>query len=151
MYSSHGVEGSLLIDTGAFIALLDVDDDLHEEAAAFYNSLPPTTRRSTTQAIVGECYTFFRYHVGVSAAVRWLDYLDAARAAGHLRIVYSDEDDGRSAEKLLRRFADQALSYIDSLTLVAAERYGAKAIFGFDHHLGLMGKPLLPGARTRRR
>lgn len=145
------MESSLFIDTGAFIALLNADDDLHEEATAFYRSVKPATRRTTTQAVVGECYTFFRYHVGCAAAAQWLDYLDGARGLGHLHVFYSDEDDGRRAEDILRRFSDQALSYIDSLTLAAAQRYNVRAIFGFDHHLALTGLPLLPGTRTRRR
>jgi uncharacterized protein len=143
------LKSSLLIDTGAFIALLDPNDDLHAEAKAFYQALPPTAHYLTTQAVVGECYTFFRYRQGASAAARWLDYLDSARASHHLRLLYSDEVDGLQAEHILRRFRDQSLSYTDALTLALAERHKPQAIFGFDHHLALTGLPLLPGRRAK--
>jgi predicted nucleic acid-binding protein len=137
------------MDTGAFVALLNQDDALHEEAKKFYQTLPATVRRATTQAVVSECYTLFRYRFGTSTAYRWLDYLEKARSANHIRLLYNDERDGQRAEEFLRRFDDQALSYTDALTLAAAERYKARAIFGFDHHLALTGFPLLPGRRVR--
>jgi predicted nucleic acid-binding protein len=145
------VPGSLLMDTGAFIALLDADDALHGEATKLEKSLTPAIQRTTTQAIIGECYTFFRYRVGVASAFRWLDYLDAARGTGHLRVLYADDGDGREAERILRRYRDQNLSYTDALTLAIARRGEVRAIFGFDHHLALMGVPLLPGTRRRSR
>jgi hypothetical protein len=148
--SKARVKGSLFIDTGAFIALLDPNDDLHLEAKTFFQTLPPAVYHLTTQAVAGECYTFFRYRHGANAAVRWLDYLDNAQTSHHLRLLYSDNIDGMRAEHILRRFQDQALSYIDALSLAAAERHKAQAIFGFDHHLGLTGLPLLPGRRAKR-
>lgn len=143
--------GSLLIDTGAFIALLNAGDDLHEQATRFEKRLAPSIQRITTQAIAGECYTFLRYRLGAAAAVRWLDYLDDARFTGHLLVHYTDDEDGKEAEKLLRKFRDQDLSYTDALTLAIARRGGLGAIFGFDHQLALTNVPLLPGARRTRR
>ncbi|HEV3155948.1 MAG TPA: PIN domain-containing protein [Candidatus Baltobacteraceae bacterium] len=144
------MEGSLLIDTGAFIALQDSHDDLHEDAKVFYYNLSSAVRRITTQAVVSECYTFFRYRFNSAAAARWLDYLDNARNSNHLRVIYNDELDSRRAEEFLRRFDDQVLSYTDSLTLASAERHKVRAIFSFDHHLALTGLPLLPGRLARR-
>jgi len=141
------MRGSLFIDTGAFVALLNPDDTLHEEAKTFYQTLPATVRRAATQAVVGECYTLLRYRFGASAAYRWLDYLDKARSANQMHLFHTDEHDGRRAEEILRRFSDQKLSYTNALTLSAAERHKARAIFGFDHHLALTGLPLLPGRR----
>lgn len=141
----RGVQRNLLVDTGAFIALLDADDELHGAASDFYRRLPAGVPLATTQAVIAECYTFFRYRAGSRAALRWLDYLDEARSSGHMRVLYSDADDAARAEGFLRRFADQALSYTDALTLAAARRFDMGAIFAFDHHLALTGIPLLPG------
>jgi predicted nucleic acid-binding protein len=145
------VEGSLLIDTGAFIALLDPNDNLHSEAKTFYQTLPGSVRRFITQAVVGECYTFFRYRHGASAALRWLDYLDSAQSTQHLQLMYHDEIDSLRAGQILRGFQDQALSYTDALTLAVAERYKARGIFGFDYHLALTGLPLFPGRRAKQK
>ncbi len=136
---------SLLIDTGAFLALADQRDQLHEPALGFYRRLPDSVRRFTTQAVVSETYTFFRYHQGATAATKWLDFLNNARSSGFLAVLYSDADDDARAEAVLRRFPDQRLSYADALLLAAAEKLGIRSVFGFDHHLGLTGLTVLPG------
>lgn len=136
---------SLLFDTGAFIALADKGDELHSRAVDFFETLPTQTRRFTTQAIVAETYTFLRYNQGGSAALCWLDFLDRAQGTGHLVLLYADQDDDGQARNLIRRFADQTLSYTDALSLVAVQKCGLQGIFGFDHHLALAGVPVLPG------
>lgn len=134
---------SVLIDTGAFIALLSASDALHRDAVSAYHNLSKWNR-VTSNAVVAECYTFFRYQLGADAALHWLDYLDKARAGGHLRIIHADARDALFAEDLLRRFDDQVLSYTDALTLALVERHGVPRIFGFDHHLALTGVDLVP-------
>jgi predicted nucleic acid-binding protein len=79
--------------------------------------------------------------------LRFLEFLDVARAEGSVHVIYNDRSDDREAELLLRRFHDQDVSYVDALMLASAERYDIGAIFGFDHHLALTGIPLLPGPR----
>lgn len=135
-----------MIDSGAFIALLDSDDDLHERAKRFYVGIPQSVAQLTTQAVIAECYTFFRYRVGAHAALRWLQYVDDARERRRLSVVYTGAEDGSHAERLLRRFTDQKISYVDALTLAAAARCHVRAIFGFDYHLSLGGVPLLPSS-----
>jgi|GEM_PF-1310420 len=108
----------LLIDSGAFIALLDADDDLHLEAARFYQEVSS----AVAQGIAAEVYTFLRYHHGRAVAMRWLDFLDRARASGHLALLCADAEDDRRATGLLRRFGDQALSYVDALTQGTLDR-----------------------------
>jgi predicted nucleic acid-binding protein len=136
---------ALLFDSGAFIALADGRDRHHEAATRFLRELPGSVRRITTHAIAGETYTWLRYRRGPDAASGWLDYLDRARAGKTLTIIYGDQNDGDAAGAFLRRFGDQALSYVDALSLVLARRYGAGAFFAFDQHLALTGLPVLPG------
>ena len=138
---------ALLFDSGAFIALIDGRDERHVAATRFLRELPDNVPRVTTHAIAGETYTWLRYRRGAHAASDWLDYLDRARANRTLRIIYEDRQDGSEAEGLLRRFADQELSYVDALSLVVAQRHKLDAVFGFDHELTLTGLPLLPGPR----
>jgi predicted nucleic acid-binding protein len=133
------------VDTGAFVALMEPKDQHHPRAKAFFERLPSGTRNATTQAVVAECYTFLLYRYGRASALRCLQFLNDAKEAGTFRFIYNDERDAREAESLLRRFNDQAISYVDALTLASAGRYNIGAIFGFDHQLALTGIPLLPG------
>jgi len=145
------VANRLLIDTGAFIALFDSRDDLHEAATSFYRSVPGDTLRLTTEFVVGETYTFFRYRLGTKLAMAWLDYLDEARQSQYLRIEYATRAIVLKAESLLRRFSDQAMSYTDAVTLAWAEQNNVQTIFGFDHQLALTGLTVVPGPTKRKR
>lgn len=140
----------IFIDTGAFIAITHADDALHSEAVAFFQALPPHVSRMTTPAVIGETYTFLRYHVGQQAALSWLDVLEKALASGYLKGVDPDAETHRAARLTLRRFADQELSYTDALTLAVLESEKIECVFGFDHHLALTGRTLLPGPYRRR-
>lgn len=135
----------LFVDTGAFIALASSADRLHREAVEFYRSMPPGVSRLTTAAVVGETYTFLRYRAGRVPALRWLDHIEDAIGTHHLRLVYPDEALDRATRKVLRRYADQELSYADALTLVVLEQESIDFVFGFDHHLALTGRVLVPG------
>lgn len=144
------MRNSIFVDTGAFVAILDPRDDLHRDAIGFYRGASDPVRWVTTSAVVVESYAYFLSRLGRYYAEKWLDYLDEGRGSSHLRVIYTDERDGRDAENILRRFRDQDMSYTDALTLAAAARYDIRAIFGFDHHLALTGVTLLPGHRASR-
>lgn len=139
----------LFIDSGAFIALAHEGDDLHREAIEFYKTVPVYVSRVATHAVIGETYTFLRYHAWQGAALAWLDSMEKALVGGHLRVVCPDADVDRAAREVLRRFKDQELSYTDALTLAVLEMERVKFVFGFDHHLGLTGRAVLPGALRR--
>jgi predicted nucleic acid-binding protein len=47
----------LFVDTGAFIALVDERDPLHQASQAFYSSLKKRTTVITTLLVVSETYT----------------------------------------------------------------------------------------------
>ncbi|GAC1392253.1 MAG: hypothetical protein NVS4B11_19790 [Ktedonobacteraceae bacterium] len=48
--------------------------------------------------------------------------------------------------KILERFQDQDLSYVDAFTLALIRtRPDINAIFAFDHHMAFAGLPILPG------
>ncbi len=100
----------------------------------------------TSWGILAEPYTWLRYHVGYPAAERWLYETAALEARGLIEVIYPDPATEPTVRRILARFADQDLSYVDALSLAIAESYRAiDAIFAFDHHLSLTGLPTLPG------
>jgi predicted nucleic acid-binding protein len=51
-----------------------------------------------------------------------------------------------SIRKVIDRFQDQKLSYVDAFTIALMQRRpDIDAIFAFDHHMTLAGLPVLPG------
>ncbi|MQL50976.1 hypothetical protein GFC01_01565 [Desulfofundulus thermobenzoicus] len=70
----------LFIDTGAFIALVDEHDPLHQASQAFYTSLSKRTNVITSLMVVSEAYTWLRYHAGYHLATRFLDIIDRSES-----------------------------------------------------------------------
>lgn len=136
----------VLVDTSAWLALANRNDSHHQAATAFHRGLR-RAQRVTSWGILSETYTWLRYHTGYPAAERWLLETSALDAQGLIEVVYPGPATEPSVRRVLARFADQDLSYVDAFSLVVAEsRRNVDAIFAFDHHLGLSGLPVLPGS-----
>lgn len=137
--------GHLLVDTSAWIALMNREDQLHVRAVQFKETLSSATRFLTTWDVVGETYTWIRYHVGSGPAQRWLAVKDNMVREGELTLVYPNTADTRETENILRRFVDQDLSFADAFTLATVRTHPeVDALFAFDHHLHLAGIPVVP-------
>jgi hypothetical protein len=84
--------------------------------------------------------------MGYQEAERWLDVESHLERQGLLDVVYPDMAAEPAVHSLLRRFADQDLSYVDAFSLFTVQSRGdIDAIFAFDHHLTILGVTVLPG------
>ena len=142
--TSTGVK-SIFVDTGGFIALLHTDDRYHEAAASFYRRLGQAVLKVTTNFVIAETYTFLRYEAGHAEAVAFLDAVEESEKAGYLSVIQVAQDLEAGARLLLREYKDQKLSYTDAVTLAYLKSHPEiEAVFGFDRHLALSGRTLLP-------
>jgi predicted nucleic acid-binding protein len=75
---------------------------------------------------------------------------DSLENQGFLQVVYPDSQMELGVRKVIGRFHDQQLSYVDAFSLALIQsRPDIDAIFAFDHHLALAGIPVLPGPLDR--
>jgi uncharacterized protein len=140
----------VFIDTSAWIDLMNSSERHHAAAVAFHKSLAPMTLRITTWGIVSETFTWIRYHIGYREASRWLSLKDSLEDQGFLQVVYPDSQMEIGVRKVIGRFHDQQLSYVDAFSLALVQsRPDIDVIFAFDHHLTLAGIPVLPGLLDR--
>jgi uncharacterized protein len=140
----------VFIDTSAWIDLMNSNDRHHTAAVNFHKSLTPMTLRITTWGIVSETYTWIRYHIGYREASRWLTLKDSFEDQGFLQVVCPDHQMEIGVRKVISRFQDQQLSYVDAFSLALIQsRPDIDAIFAFDHHMSLAGIPVLPGLLGR--
>ena len=140
----------VFIDTSAWIDLMNSNERHHTAAVNFHKSLTPMTLRITTWGIVSETYTWIRYHIGYREASRWLTLKDSLEDQGFLQVVCPDHQMEIGVRKVISRFQDQQLSYVDSFSLALIQsRPDIDAIFAFDHHMSLAGIPVLPGLLDR--
>lgn len=140
-----GLRG-IFVDTSAWLTLINRNDRYHEAAVQFHRSLAPSVSRLTTWGILAETYTWLRYHEGYRQAERWMHESAALQSRGALDVVYPTAATETEIHRYLSRFADQDLSYVDALSLYVVQARGdIDAIFAFDRHMVLAGKPVLPG------
>jgi predicted nucleic acid-binding protein len=117
----------------------------YQDAVRFHRSLDPGVLRMTTWGIVSETYTWLRYHAGFYPAERWLNEEAALESQGSLEVTYPTPAMTAGTRRILARFSDQDLSYVDAFSLYVVQVREIDAIFAFDHHLALVGVPVLPG------
>jgi len=140
----------VFIDTSAWIDLMNSNERHHTAAVNFHKSLTPMTLRITTWGIVSETYTWIRYHIGYREASRWLTLKDSLEDQGFLQVVCPDHQMEIGVQKVISRFQDQQLSYVDAFSLALIQsRPDIDAIFAFDHHMSLAGISVLPGLLDR--
>lgn len=140
----------VFIDTSAWIDLMNSNEHNHIAAVNFHKSLSPMTLRITTWGIVSETYTWIRYHIGYQEASKWLTMKDSLEDQGFLQVICPDHQMEIGVRKIINRFHDQQLSYVDAFSLALIQsRPDIDAIFAFDHHMSLAGIPVLPGLLDR--
>lgn len=136
----------LFIDTSAWIALMNKKEQHYAAALTFHQSLNPSTLRVTSWGVVSETFTWILYHIGQREASRWLDLKDALEKQGILQVVFPDYQMEARVRRVLGRYHDQTLSYVDAFSIaIIQSRPDIDAIFAFDHHMALAGIPILPG------
>lgn len=138
-------KSKLFIDTGGFIALVNKRDQYHKLAASFYRQLDGSITRVTSNLVISETYTFLRYRMGYSIAIRYLQSIKKAQTSGYMQIIFSDENIEEQAMSLLEKYNDHDISYVDavSLSLIISD-VEIDRILTFDHHFTLSGKEIVP-------
>jgi len=136
----------VFVDSSAWIDLMNKNERYHAAAVAFHKSLNPMALRITSWGIVSETFTWIRYHIGSREASRWLSLKESLEQQGFLQVVFPDSQMEVGVRKVIERFHDQDLSYVDAFSIALIQsRPDIDAIFAFDHHMAFAGLPVLPG------
>jgi uncharacterized protein len=122
----------VFIDTGAFIALTDADDEYHETAAAFYrNAKENGARFVTTNFVVCETMNYLRVRVSLRVAVLFREKL---KKSGLTEIVTVTPSIEEGAFTIFKRFTDKDFSFTDCTSFSAMKSLKLKRAFAFDKH-----------------
>jgi len=122
---------SVLIDTGAFIALADTKDKFHKEAVDCLgliakNRLP----LFVTVPTIYETQRNIIHKLGLNASRNFLDSI----YDGSHNIVRTIEEDDIEAKKLIEKYASLELTLTDSVNMVIMLKIGIAKVFSFDRH-----------------
>lgn len=115
-----------LLDTGAIVALFNLDDPHHEAAVGWFKGF--RGQLLTTEAVVTEtAYVLAASQPHRRAALAWIG---RSRAAGLLSV--EPVFDHSMVLKILDRYADLPCDYADATLIELAERSGVAAIATID-------------------
>jgi len=122
----------LFVDTGAFIALADADDENHKAAAAFYrNSKKKGTRFVTTNFVVCETMNYLRSRISHQVAVLFRENLNKSGFIEVIRVTPSIED---AAFVIFKQYKDKDFSFTDCTSFSIMRSLRLKKAFAFDKH-----------------
>jgi len=130
----------IFVDTGAWIALSDRNDQHYDDAVATYTLLKRRKERFlTTDYVIDETLTRLRYDLNHPSAVKFLDFIERTEGTGVLNIVRIDEVLFQEAKTLFRRYDSAILSFTDCTSFAVCQRYKISEAFAFDQHFLMMG------------
>ncbi|MFB3885375.1 MAG: type II toxin-antitoxin system VapC family toxin [Thermodesulfobacteriota bacterium] len=122
----------LFVDTGAFIALTDADDENHRTAAAFYrNAKEKGIRFVTTNFVVCETMNYLRAKISHDIAVLFRENL---KKSGFIEIVTVTPPIEDSAFAIFKQYSDKDFSFTDCTSFSIMRFLKLKSAFAFDKH-----------------
>lgn len=122
----------LFVDTGAFIALTDADDENHKPAAAFYRNVKEKgTRFVTTNFVVCETMDYLRARISHRIAALFRENLKKSDFIEIVTVTPSIED---AAFTIFKQYADKDFSFTDCTSFSMMRSLKLKSAFAFDKH-----------------
>ena len=132
-------ERAVLVDTSAFYARLDKDDQWYSLALQGFNRLVRERRPAyTTNLVMAETYTLALGRLGYSLAQQWLEALRS------MNLVFQRQEHHSAVQRTLERYAGHGFSYTDAFSFVAMEETGIRTAFAFDRHFQEYGWDVFP-------
>lgn len=135
----------IFVDSGGWIALLQVTDPHHERARTYYeDKIAGGARFVTTNYVTSETATRQRYDAGLRDALNFRNAVARATDQRTLRVFWVTAEVEREAWGLLERYADIPLSLTDATSAVVARRMKVDEIFSFDADFRALGFTVEP-------
>ncbi len=123
------------VDTSAWLAVLDADDEHHEEArGAWLGALSRGEQLVTSSYVVVETTAIVQRRLGMEAVrVLTLDLLGVAS------VEWVTPEDHEAATAALLTAGRRALSLVDCTSFELMRRLGVTSAFAFDRHFAEQG------------
>jgi uncharacterized protein len=97
----------VFLDTGAFIALADEDDQFHAVAKSIHASLLQSKAQfSTSNLVLSETYTLIRFKVGHKSAVEFMNAFDRTG----IKVLRVNDAIEQTAKVIFVRYNDKNFS-----------------------------------------
>lgn len=135
----------LFVDTNAFIALEDEDDENHEAAVEYRDKLregrTPYRALYTSNYITNETLTLLRIRCGHRVAVAFGEVI---RSSGVMRILWITLTVEKDAWKILIEHKDKDFSFTDCTSFALMKAEAIDTAFTFDRHFSQYKLRIVP-------
>jgi predicted nucleic acid-binding protein len=132
----------LFVDTAGWMMLADGSDPKHAKARnARDRLLRQGAALLTTDFVLDETLTLLRMRLGLDAAERWWNQVDASS-----RVVWEWIDPARAekARHWFFRWRDKSYSFTDCTSFVVMKELSIRQVLTSDHHFRQAGFDCLP-------
>ncbi len=137
--------GSLFVDTSAFKALYDEEDEFHRQARDFLDAVSskrvPVRGFITSDYILDETITLVRFAHSHGKAVEFARAVTSSKAT---KILHVDEEGFHKALDLFSQAEDKEWSFTDCVSFALMRRLNLNSAFTFDPHFQQAGFELVP-------
>lgn len=135
----------LFVDTGAFYAWFNSEDDHHKRATAVFERIKagelPYQPVYTSRYVVAELVTLILYRIDHSSALSAFDRIDQSDTFNVLPV---DHKLFMAARAQFERYNDHNISLTDHISGVLAKEYSTDRIFAFDSDFRTLGFTVVP-------
>ncbi|MCL4386618.1 MAG: PIN domain-containing protein [Actinobacteria bacterium] len=132
---------SVFIDASAFYALLNKNDNFHNEAIIISSILSKNNEHLiTSNYTLAETYTVLRSKMGYDIASKFANEIKK----NLIEIIWVDEIiHNRGLEVFLEKKEPEDLSFFDCIDFALMESAGIEKAFSFDRHFKILGITLV--------
>lgn len=135
----------LFIDTGAFFAYYNDNDEYHDRTRAVFHAIRTGELGYeplyTTRFVLAELTTLLLYKIDHATASRALCDIHDTES---FNVVRADAAAFMDARAEFDRYDDQKITLVDHLTAVLADERGVEHVFAFDGDFRTLGFTLVP-------
>lgn len=127
----------VFVDTGAWAALAQTRDPLHERARLTWEELEGAgAKLRTSVPVILETFTFLERNTQRDVALAWKDSLDTI---DRFAVLECSNADMRKAWAYFKRRDLHQLSAVDATSFVVMTKSKIRIAFTFDHHFAAAG------------
>lgn len=127
----------LFVDTSAWLALNDKNDQYHDEAVSRITMIQQQKiQLVTSEYVFDESVTIIRYRISHRAAVAFGDALISSNVASIEDIT---DEERLKAWSLFKKYGDKNLSFTDCTSFALMIKLKLRKAFSFDDHFKQVG------------
>jgi predicted nucleic acid-binding protein len=132
-----GAPARLLVDSGAWLALLSRRDQHHADAERlFRDAIAREVPLVTTNLVLAEVHRLVLFRVGTQPARLALERVEAS---ARLRIHFASREDHSAAREWLAKLSPRPVTYTDAVSFAVMEAARCSHVLGFDQDFEAAG------------